>query len=263
MLIYMSKKTTNLIILLAWPLVASLVSFLIGANMLTSTLLFLGIPCLYLVVTQKERVNIKKVLVFSLVIVAPVITVVDYIVHLNNQWFVNSMFSYKLFSLVPFEDYLWAFLIACFIILFYEYFFDHHNTYKIWGRRMTQLAILFGSLLAIFLVLYQWFHYLLYIPYFYFWFGCVLVVIPLLLEFVRRPSLIVKIFPTAAYFFFFSFIYELTALRLGQWVFPGTQYIGWVSILGVGFPFEELFFWFVLFATAVLCYYEFFDDDEK
>lgn len=259
----MSKKTIHLTILLAWPLIASLISFWIEADMLMSTILFLGAPCLYLIIIQKGKINIKKISIFSLTMVIPVITIVDYIVHLNNQWLVNSLFSYRLLSLVPLEDYIWSFLMACFIILFYEYFFDHHNPHKIWGRRMTQLAVLFGSLLIVFLILYQWFHYLLYIPYFYFWFGSVLVAIPLLLEFIRRPSLIVKIFPTAAYFFFFSFIYELTALRLEQWIFPGTQYIGWVSIFGVGFPFEEFFFWFVLFATAVLCYYEFFDDDEK
>lgn len=50
---------------------------------------------------------------------------------------------------------------------------------------------------------------------------------------------------------------------LGQWTFPGDQFIGWVNMLGVRFPFEELLFWFMLAAIGILSYYEFFDDNRK
>jgi len=60
-----------------------------------------------------------------------------------------------------------------------------------------------------------------------------------------------------------SFTYELTALHLGLWSFPGEHFIGWVDILGYRFPFEEFFFFIVLASIAGLAYYEFFDDDQK
>jgi len=56
---------------------------------------------------------------------------------------------------------------------------------------------------------------------------------------------------------------KVTALQLGWWDFPGSNFIGWVSIFNIRFPLEELIFWLFLFAMAILTYYEFFDDDEK
>ena len=60
-----------------------------------------------------------------------------------------------------------------------------------------------------------------------------------------------------------NFIYDIAALKLGWWTFPGTEFIGWISIAGVSFPIEEFIFWIILFALGVLSYYEYFDDDEK
>ena len=80
---------------------------------------------------------------------------------------------------------------------------------------------------------------------------------------MNHPKMNVKFFKTAAYFFYLTFIYEVTALQLGWWDFPSTNFIGWVSIFNVRFPLEELIFWLFLFAMAILTYYEYFADDEK
>ena len=104
---------------------------------------------------------------------------------------------------------------------------------------------------------------LLIIPYFYFVGGVVLVLIPVISVLFKFPNLIVKFSKMGAYFFYSSIIYEITALKLGLWDFPGDQFIGWVSIFGTVFPFEELFFWIILGVLSVLSYYEFFDDDRK
>lgn len=68
----------------------------------------------------------------------------------------------------------------------------------------------------------------------------------------------------AFYFFFFSLVYELTALTLGQWSFPAeNQFIGFVEFLGLRFPLEEFIFWIMLGTSATLVLYEFFNDDRK
>ena len=90
-----------------------------------------------------------------------------------------------------------------------------------------------------------------------------MVLIPLLISLFKFPNLSKKFFLAGSYFFFFAFVYELTALKLGWWKFIGNDFIGWVSIFKLSFPFEELFFWFLLLAMAILSYYEFFDDDGK
>lgn len=88
-------------------------------------------------------------------------------------------------------------------------------------------------------------------------------VIPILLQMFNYPKVFSKFALTAAYFFVFTFMYEIAGLRLGWWAFPGTEFIGWVHIFGVSFPLEEFVFWFMLTAFAALSYYEFFEDDEK
>ena len=67
--------------------------------------------------------------------------------------------------------------------------------------------------------------------------------------------------PYAAFFLFYSLLYEITAMKLGWWSFPG-EYIGLVTILET-FPIEEFIFWILLFAMAVLTFFEYTEDDEK
>jgi len=67
-----------------------------------------------------------------------------------------------------------------------------------------------------------------------------------------------------AYFFYFNIIYELTALKLGWWYFPkNNQFLGEVTMLGLSFPVEELFFFIIFGAAAVLATFELFDEDHK
>jgi hypothetical protein len=47
-------------------------------------------------------------------------------------------------------------------------------------------------------------------------------------------------------------------VRLGYWAYPGTQYIGSVTLFGTTFPFEELFFWMLFYAPTLVAFYELF-----
>lgn len=83
---------------------------------------------------------------------------------------------------------------------------------------------------------------------------------PFIILLVRRYRLVLKFLKAALYFVPLYLAYELTALPLGQWDFPG-QYIGTVTILNTTLPLEEFLVWILLSSTIVLAYYELYVDD--
>jgi len=257
------RETIDLVLILLWPIIAAIISFLIKPNALGSVILFLAIPSLYLSIRGKEY--IKKVFLFSLVISIPVMIVLDYIAQITGAWLMYpySVLPFKLFGLITLEVILWAFFTCFLIIMFYEYFLDRHITKKLWKPKMKYLLMLILISFVIFLVFLFALPGFLNIPYFYLIWGTILLLIPFLIQLFKYPKTTSKFFLAAAYFFYLHFIYEITALKLGWWKFPGKEFIGWVSIFGVSFPLEELIFWFILLALATLSFYEFFDDDEK
>lgn len=257
----MKGRGWDLTIILIWPVLAAIISLALKPPAIASVLLFLIIPSIYL--SFKGKIYVKKVFFFSLVISILTMIFIDYIAHLTGDWLVPStVFSFRIFGLIPLEDILWAFFSVYFILIFYEYFVNKHKD-KI--PLHPKMIYLFSFILFIFIIfLFLLFNNpnLLNIPYFYFWWGLILFVIPVSLHFFTKTKVISKSFVVFAYFFYMHFIYEITALKLGWWSFPG-EYLGNILILGVVFPIEEVLFWFLLFALALLSYYEFFNDDMK
>lgn len=254
----MSNKIIRVLPFLLWPLIASGLSLAFAANILGSLILFFVVPAVYLTIVLKKLV--LKAFLFSVVTAFPLGIIWDYVAHLNEDWMATSIFPFRLFELVVIEDILWVFVLIYFVILFYEYFLDSHRDAQRWHPRMRFLVWLFVILFAVFVLLYLVFPRALYIPYFYFWASLMVLVIPSCMELFRRPRLLPKFLVAGAYFFFLNFVYEITALKLGQWNFPGA-YVGTISLGGVEFPFEEFFL--MAGAIAILSYYEPFDDDEK
>jgi len=258
------REVVDLTLILLWPIAASLLSFLINANTLVSTLLFFGLPSAYL--SWRKPAFIKKVAIFSLILSIPVAIFFDYIMEVTGGWYLpHSVFDpYRLFGFVVLEQFIWLFLYAYFIAIFSETFLERHKPRTSFDKHLKYLAIIMWGLLGIFLILYFSNPALLRIDYFYLKIGIVLGLIPIIIGFIRMPTLIARFFITGAYFFILSLIYELTALALGQWSFPAEkQFIGMLNFGGLRFPFEEFFFWILLGAMATLTWYEFFADDEK
>jgi len=237
-------------------------SLLFNLNTLTSIILFLGIPSFYL--SFRGPKYIKKSIFFSLIVSIPTIIMIDYIAHLTNIWVIPySILPFRLFGSVTLEVILWAIFNFYFVIMFYEYFLDKHFTKRLLNPKIKYLILAILIIFLIFIIFLFNATDLLKIPYFYLWFGIILILIPIINQLLSYPALTTKLFKTAAYFFYLTFIYEVTGLTLGWWAFPGTEFIGWVSILWASFPIEEIVFWCILFAMAILSYYEFFEDDEK
>jgi len=251
----------DLILILIYPIFASLISLFLRVNLLSSVFIFYGVPAIYLSIKAKKYIT--KTLIFSIIIVIPLTIILDSIAHLTETWFVPSIFNFRFLGLVSAEVFIWALFYVYFVVMFYEYFLDKHVTKKRYNKNLRYFTIILLIFLALFFFTWIANPSYLKIPYFYLVFGIILFLMPILIILFNYPLLVPKIFKTAAYIFFHSFAYEITALKLRLWDFPGSEFIGWVNIFGVSFPFEELFFWMILGAFAVLVHYEFFDDDRK
>ncbi len=252
----------DLPILLLMPILAAIVSLIIKANYFWTIIFFLATPGIYL--SFRAPKYIKKTFIFSLLASIPAILVVDYIGQRTDQWIIPSSIStVRFFGVTQVEQLIWAFFNFYSVIIFYKYFLDRHYSQGLWGRRLRYVIIIGLLLMAPFLLLLWQKPEILNIPYFYFLFGLALIAVPAIGEPLRKPNLSTRFLKTAAYFFYLSFIFEITALQLGCWTFPSTQFIGWIQVSNIRFPLEELIFWIILFSMAVLGTYEKFDEEEK
>ncbi|MEI8143344.1 MAG: hypothetical protein WCG48_01855 [Candidatus Berkelbacteria bacterium] len=256
------KGLFDLTIILLLPIFASVIASIYSVNYLWSIILFLGLPSLFLSIRLPKCA--LKALSFSIVASIPTILVVDYIGQIMGQWIIpSSVSSFRFFGVVPIEQGLWAVLNFYSVIMFYEYFLNHHVVKKTFAAKFKYLYVIGFAIIAPFITVLlvnpSW----LRVPYFYFIFGILLIGIPAFFEVSTHAKLTPKFLKTAAYFFYLSFIYEITALKHDWWQFPGWQFVGWISLLNVRFPLEELLFWIILFAMAILGVYEKFDDDQE
>lgn len=255
------QKRIDLIVLILLPIISVFTSLFFQTSFLISTLLFFGMPGVYLSFRSKKA--IKKAVVFSFIITIPTGFVFDYLGVLNKSWYVpKTLFPFRLLGVVPIEDFIWAFLLAYLGVLFYEYFSDKGRDEKI-SKNIKFLVLAWSGLLVVFFILLSVKPEALYISYFYFWGGTIFLLLPTVIFLFFFPKVITKFVKTAVYFFVLAILFELTALQLNQWAFPGEHFIGWVELFGYKFPFEEFFFWFIMAAVAGLSYYEFFADDRK
>lgn len=254
------NRRKQLIVLYALPLVAVIFSLVTHANTLTSLLLFWGIPSVLLTAWAWERV--PKVALFALIGTVFLVSL-NIIFYVTNQWYVISMSDYRLFGFMAWEDIPYFFLWVYFPIIFWEHFYERQIHERLWTKRMTSLACVFFLTSLAILTAWTWMPDLLQIPYFYFVGTVLLIIIPLALEVLFHPRMGLKFVRVALYFAYIGIMYELTALKLGQWIFPSDKFIGWIEIVGLRFPIEELFAWILLGSTAILSWYEYFDDDNR
>lgn len=258
----MAGKKLDLVLILIWPIAAALISFAIEAGLVTSMLLFLGVPAVYL--SFKCPQYIRKVALFSLILSIPTAIIADHIMQQTGGWLTYSVFgSFRLFDYVIVDQIVWVFLYVYFVGIFYESFIDRHKIVSSTSSKFKPFAIFMAIVLGLFVVAHFFSPALLNINYFYLKLGLV-GMIPLIIGLFKMPEVYGGILRAGVYFFVLSLIYELTALSLGQWSFPAkNQFIGIVQILGISFPFEELFFWIIIGAVAVATYYRLIAEDNK
>lgn len=254
------RHKRDLIALIFFPIFATVVSLIFKTNLLISTLLFFGLPSVYL--SLKIKKSIRKTFIFSILSSIPLGILIDYFAEKDGSWLiVDSVFPYRIFGLITIDGLIWLFFMVYFIVIFYEYFLDKKGRENI-NRKFKIFEIALSSFLIILVVSHSFFNELA-IPYFYLILGILLMLLPVLLYLKNKPNFISRYSKVAFYFIYVFLLNELTGLQLNHWTFPGENFIGWVSILNYSIPFEEFLFWIGLCSVSVIIHYEYFADDEK
>jgi hypothetical protein len=251
------KHPTQLVVLLIWPIIATIISFAFRPHAFISQMLFLGVPCLLLAIYAPRY--ILKTVIFGGVFI-PLWMFVEYVMHTTGQWYAISVFKTRFLGGMAYDALIWFFLVQFFVVMFWEYFFEYHTKIVVWPKRMTPLALSLAGFFFLTAGLYIWAPQFLRIPYFYLVLMITVYIIPLTLELKAHSYLFPKFLKLGAYFSYVFILYELTAIALGQWYFPSNQFIGWVQIFGQKFPFEEFISWILIGSMVCISWYEHFDD---
>jgi len=228
---------------------------------ITSTLLFFAVPALFLLIRKPKQL---KRLGASLAAGMIVAFIVDFLAELNGAWswapVGQLIFPHKLFGLIPIDVLIWYFFWLLLTIVYYEHFFEHEISKKVsltFKRILSAFILLLVAVIAIFYIDPA----ILTFKYAYFYIGLV-GALPFLYAIIKKPRLAGKLVKAGIFNIFVFLSFELTALTLDQWRFPG-EYIGNVQLLGLQFPLEEFVFWILLGTPIILSYYELFIDDKK
>jgi hypothetical protein len=248
------NKKVDILALVGIDILAIALSFAFHANFFTSTILFLGVPSAYLLFRDKNVFEKRKILIVTLIGMLFCFCF-DFISELNKAWDWNGGLLFgKILGVVQIDVMAWFFLWVLHIFLFYEYFIDRKKLKsKISGPQFKIIGLGILSVIAL-IVIYQNFPSVLLFEKAYLVI-CLFVVAPFVYYCFKNPKVIKHAFPMLAYFAFVYLTHEITALCLEQWRFPG-DYIGWVQILDVGFPLEELIFWIGMSSLVAVMYYE-------
>lgn len=256
----MAKKIDILFLIIS-PIVATIVSLFFKVNYLTNIFLYFGLPAAYLSI--RNRHAIIKSTIFSLITGVVVAFLIDYIATFSKSWLIlNTVFSHRVLGIVPLEDIIWGFLVVYDTIMFYEHLLDK-GRHNLKDTKLKYLIVLTIFLLIAFVLVYWFNPAIIYIKYFYFYGGIVVMLLPVVSYLSFFPRLISKFIKAGTYFFIISVLYEFTGLYLNQWTFTGNNFVGWFKILNLAVPFEEVFFYLILFNVCILSYYEYFYDDNR
>jgi len=220
---------------------------------------YLAVPSLWLAWRLRWRVG--RPVRFSLVIGVPLAIIIDYLMEVSNAWVLGDSFfgEVRLFDYVFIEQIPWLVLFALFVVLTYERFVGSDTRHRRGRFSLRHLAVWHLVLSAVFVSLWAWAPETLQLRYAYLKIGVFLGVLPALYAAVRMPDLLRGGLLTTAYFGYFSMNYEVSSLAAGHWAFPNeAQFLGYVTVWGHRFPYEELVFWIVLGPVCCIAYYELF-----
>ncbi|MBI2545235.1 MAG: hypothetical protein HYW22_01375 [Candidatus Aenigmarchaeota archaeon] len=250
----LDRKRLDAIILVLFFIASTFLIMILRLNHLYSTFLYLVVPSIYLLLKYK---NIrKKILIFVLPFGLVGSLLVEYFAEYNKAW-VTSSSTLKLLTYVPLESIIWGLGYGAIVLTVYKIFLDfkHHpaaNNYNYNWLIILSFCAFLALGIWIFLGPPE-------IDYAYAKFFGLPTVLILLYVIHKKPNLGPKFLELSIIFLMFSIIYEIIALKLGFWWFPG-QYYTLVNIAGVGIPIEEVVLWIALGAPLVAAFFEAFNE---
>jgi hypothetical protein len=169
----------------------------------------------------------------------------------------TMFFGFRILGVNTLEEVIGHGMMALLIFTFYEHFFSSEELQPD-ITRSGLFALLTGlvGLLTILVVDNYYPSILLSLEFPYLLIGTI-AILPLIYAISRNPDDIREYAYTTVYFFILFFSIELFAVYFDYWIYPGDNYIGYVSISGLKYPFEELFFWMILYAPTLIAYYKY------
>ncbi len=258
---FTENKKIILSIFIFWIILVSLFTFFVKPSPMISTLVLYIPLCFLSFYLLRRRKVIKKILFVTLIFGLSISFLLNLIATYNGAWnVIDTLVPLRILGLFPLVDLIWYFLAILFSLLFYEYF-SNYSREKI-SKNMFKILYPVWIFLVLSLVAFFVKPEFLKIPYAYLVLGVLFILTPLIYLAVKRPVLLKKLFLTSVFFGFLNLLFELSGRYAGQWFFPG-QYLGWITVFGISFPFEELLFYIILSTPAVIAYYEIFFDDFK
>jgi hypothetical protein len=247
-------KKLKLIGLFIYVLIACIIVYIIKPTYLLSIIIVLVPPAIVNFLWLKN--SRKKVLIFSIVSTLLFAFAIELSSRLANTWDVQSILP-RLFGLIPLENMLFAFLNIFWVLSFYEYFVDKDTTIKV-SNKFKYLIILFCLFSLIIFSLY--FYNPATIKMNYFTTAIIILIIPSVIIFSRRPRLLKKTILPTLFFAIVFFIYEIVSIKIGSWWWPG-EYFKTFIIFGKVFPLDDVIIWYFLSTITLIGGYEFFADD--
>ncbi len=245
------NKNIKLFFLLVYVTLACLSIWILKLNYLFSLLIIFYVPAIINLYWLKR--NRLKILWFSFLALIFFAPPVELISRASNAWAVQTMFP-EFLGLIPLENMLFAFVNFFWVLSFYEYFIADDKPFKI-SHRFWYLLILYWLLN---LIGFGWFFYstdfkgldyhLIALP---------ILVIPLVFLFYKRKKLFLATIKPTIFFFFVLFLYEIIALRLSHWWWPG-NYLLPINFFGHIFPIDDIIIWYLLSTPVLIGGYEYF-----
>ena len=197
-----------------------------------------------------------KILIFSLAAGLLFAPAVELMARLKDIWDVSSIFP-RPFSLIPLEDMLSAFLNFFWGLSFYEYFSGGDKNKKI-NHRFKYLLLIFIIFSSIIYSLYYINPQLIASNYFFI--AIITLIIPEALIFYFFPKLTKRIWLSTIFFALVFFSYEVLALYLDYWWWPG-EYLLSIKLFSKTFPLDDAIIWYFLSTPALIAGYEYFASD--
>lgn len=245
------KARARAALLLIYILAACLLVYFWRPTYLLSIVVVLVPPSLLNWLWLKEAR--RRVLFFAAVTTVLFAPPVELMSVLGGAWDVQTILP-RLLGHITLENTLFAFLNFFWGLSFYEYFVGGDVPRRL-SRRMVALAGLYVALDLLVFGLYFLDPKLVSVS--YAWTGMLVLVIPSVLIYRRRPALLAKaVFPTL-FFAAVFFIYEYVSLCIGSWWWPG-RYLIPAKLCGRTFPIDDVIIWYFLSTPALIAGYEYF-----
>lgn len=251
-----SKKVIDATILVLYFIIATILLLKYRLNYLISILFYFGFPIFYLFFRYPEIK--KRILLFSIPLGLAIVFFADYLATLNLAWINSSIFPFKMLKVLPIEDLLFGILMLTAIISVYEVFIDIKHKKTEIGKNYKFFVLILIIVFIAFLIS------LIKTPKITYAHAVISsLAIPIFIYIViKHPILIPKLLKISLILFFFAVTYEIVALNLGYWRFPG-EYISFISVLNVHLPVEEFVLWIILMPAVIVALFEEFEDDLK